>query len=209
VIWEVIKVRSRISLILVIVLAAFSVSAAMQAQGASTKTVTVPRYTVIPVVLDNTVSSATSKVGDVIQGHCYGAHCGGFPVNTTFVGKLTAVQPKQAKAPGKLRAEITSAILPDGTHVAVSAVPSTEQGVPKEEATGKSAKSQHRRTGTVAGTTIGALAGGWGGAVIGAGTGYLVGKEAAGKYTDVTIPAGTKGYISLTAPAKFQLKSSG
>lgn len=198
--------RSKMSLSLAIAVVAFAVCWAVLAQAAGSKTVTVPKYTVIPVILDNTVSSATNKVGDTFQGHCYGTNCGGFPANTTFVGKLTVVQPKQAKAPGKLKAEITSAILPDGTRVVVSAVPSTEQGVPKEGVTGKTAKPQHRKTGTVAGGVIGGLAGGWGGAAIGAGAGYLTGKAVEGKYTDVTVPVGTKGYITLMASAKFTVK---
>jgi hypothetical protein len=189
-----------------IVVTILILSTAIGLYAANAKTITVPKYTVIPVILDNTVSSATNRVGDRVEAHCYGSNCGGFPANTTFVGKLTVVQPKQAKAPGKLKAEITSAILPNGTRVAVSAVPSTEQGVPKEGATGKSAKTQHRRTGTVAGGAIGAIAGGWGGAAIGAGAGYLTGKAVEGKYTDVTVNAGTKGYITLTAPAQFKVK---
>ncbi|MCE5198072.1 MAG: hypothetical protein ABFD54_13210 [Armatimonadota bacterium] len=196
--------RSRASLVFILAIATLVMITAAQVQGA--RTVTVPKYTVIPVVLDNTVSSATNKVGDRFEGHCYGTNCGGFPANTTFVGKLTVVQPKQPKAPGKLKAEITSAILPDGTQIAVSALPSNEQGIAKEGTTGKSAKPQNRRTGTVAGGAIGAIAGGWAGAAIGTGAGYLVGKAVEGEYTDVTIPAGTKGYITLTAPAKYQVK---
>lgn len=197
--------RSKTSLFLILVAILLTSSAASGATSAM-RTVTVPKYTVIPVVLDNTVSSATNRVGDPIQAHCYGPNCGGFPANTTFVGRLTVVQPKQVKAPGRLKAEITSAILPDGRKVAVSAVPSSAQGVPREGTTGKSAKSQRRRTGTVAGGAIGALAGGWGGAIIGTGAGYLTGKAVEGKYTDATVPAGTKGYITLMAPAKFKMK---
>lgn len=197
--------RSRASLVLIVAIAALTTIAVTQAQGAQAKTVTVPKYTVIPVILDNTVSSATNKAGDSFEVHCYGTNCGGFPAKTTFVGKLTDVQPKQAKAPGRLKAQITAAILPDGTRVAVSAVPSNEQGIPREGATGKSAESGRRRTGTVAGGAIGAIAGGWAGAAIGTGLGYLTGKAVEGEYTDATVPAGTKGYITLTAPAKFQV----
>jgi len=196
--------RSRANLILILMIAALAISSALQAQAA-TRTIVVPQNTVIPVVLDTPVSSATSRVGDIVQAHCYGSYCGGFPANTRFIGRLTMVQPKQPKAPGRIRAELTSAVLPNGTQVPISALPSTRQGVPKE-GTGKSAQPKNRRTGTVAGGAIGAIAGGWKGAAIGAGAGYLTGKAVEGKYTDVSIPAGTTGYITMMAPAKFQAK---
>lgn len=193
--------------ILALVIAALMTPSIVQGENVKMKTVTVPKYTVIPVILDNSVSSATNRVGDTFKVHCYGTYCGGFPANTTFIGKLTIVRPRQPKAPGMLKAEITSAVLPDGRRVVVSAVPCNEQGIPKEGRTGKSAESGRRRTGTVAGGAIGAIAGGWAGAAIGAGAGYLIGEAVEGKYTDVTVPVGTKGYITLIAPVTFQIKS--
>jgi hypothetical protein len=192
--------------ILLLVITVIAIGAVLYAQSTAAKTVTVQKYTVIPVILDNTISSATNKVGDVFQVHCYTSDCGGFPAKTAFVGKLTVAQPKQANAPGVLKAHIFSAILPDGTQVPVKAVASSDQGVPKEGVTGQSPETKKRRTGTVAGGTIGAIAGGWGGAAVGAGAGYLTGKAVEGKYTDATVPAGTKGYIALTAPAKYKVK---
>lgn len=180
-------------------------SGALGAQAATqTNTVAVPKYTVIPVVLDDTLSSGKNKVGDKFEVHCTGTNCGGFPANTTFVGTVLEAYPKQSKAPGKLKVKFTQAVLPDNTKVSIQAVPSTAEGVKGEGATGKSAKTTRAKRGTAAGALVGGLAGGWGGAAIGAGAGYLAGKATEGKYEDITVPAGTKGYIVLTQPATFK-----
>ena len=196
--------RLRASLILII--AILIMAAVAQAQDVNVRTVTVPEYTIIPVVMDNTISSATSRVGDRITAHCYGPNCGGFPVNTVFVGKLTVAQRQEPKAPGRLKLEINSAILPDGTQVALSAMPSTDQGMPRDEIVGKSVKSGSGSTGAAIGGTIGGWAGDWEGAAIGIGAGYLAGKAVEGEYTDVSIPAGSQGYIALRAPVTFQVR---
>lgn len=197
--------RYRASLMLIFIITVlFAVG--VQAQDADVRTVTVPEYTVIPVIMDNTLSSATSKVGDRYTAHCQGSDCGGFPANTVFVGKLIVAQRKEGTSPGRLKMQINSAILPDGTQIAIQAIPSTDQGMPRDEIVGKSVKRESGRTGAAIGGTIGGWAGDWKGAAIGIGGGYLVGKAVEGKYTDVTIPAGSQGYIALKAPVTFQVK---
>jgi len=160
--------------------------------------VTVPKYTVIPVVLDDTISTKKNKTGDKFEVHCTAA-CSGFPSGTTFVGVLT-ITPAKESVPGQGSAKFTHAILPDERKIEIVAQPSTAEGVKKEGQTGAVSKGQARRKGALLGAGIGALAGDTEGALIGAAVGATAGGATKGQGKDVEVKAGSKGYIVLLKP---------
>jgi hypothetical protein len=158
----------------------------------------VEKYTVIPVVLDDPLSSRTAHIGQKFETHCT-TSSSGFPRNTTFVGVITQAQPRQGGQPGLLAAVFVEAILPAGQHVAIEAVPSSAEGVKLPEKQGSQAKKGATGTGALAGGALGALIGReLKGALIGGAVGAGVGAAATGKTTDVELKAGTNGYIMLT-----------
>jgi hypothetical protein len=169
----------------------------------------IEKYTVIPVVLDDTVSSKTAKVGDRFEGHCTGPDCGGFPKNTTFQGVITIAQAAQPGQGGMLGAKIVAAVLPDGTKVNIEAVPSTKDGVKIVSVSGTVAKKGQGKKGGITGAVLGGLIGGdLEGAVVGGAVGAAAGNLTKGKTTDVERKAGHKGYIMMTKPVTLPASAS-
>jgi len=158
---------------------------------------TVPKYTVIPVVLDDTISSVKNKTGDKFEVHCVGPNCGGFPSGTTFIGVLTITR-AQGEKPATGSAKFVSAVLPDERKIQIQAVPSTADGVKIESKTAGTTKKETRRKVGALGAGIGALTDGFKGAVVGGAIGAAAGSAAKSKGKEGEIKAGTKGYIMLT-----------
>jgi len=73
------------------------------------------------VVLTQNVSTKTNKPGDKIQARCTGGDCGGFPTGTKFFAVISEVSPAAGPQPGKLHGSFTTAVLPDGRHIAIEA----------------------------------------------------------------------------------------
>ena len=84
------------------------------AVSASATTVVVPQNTVVPVTMDTSISSATSKAGDTFGAYHEGANGGGFADHTQFIGKVSSVTKAAADKPGQLGVEFVSVQLPDG-----------------------------------------------------------------------------------------------
>src|SRR5262245_7056728 len=112
-------------------LGGLAVALAVGTGSAASKGMVIPKYTVIPVVLDDTISSKTARVGDRVECHCTGPDCGGFPVNTTFQGIITVAQASGDGQPGVMDGKVIAAVLPDGTKINIEAVPSSKDGVKK------------------------------------------------------------------------------
>ncbi len=175
------------------------------------QTTVIPRYTVIPVVLDNGLNSAVSKVGDVFYSHCAGTDCGGFPVGTQFKGKVTGVVRASGTTPGQIDVQFTHAILPGGTVVPISGLLSSlnSNAVVTDPQTGRlTARTTSRNDrnkfiayGAGAGILIGVLSRSniLKGALIGAAAGWLAGALQRGKPAgNVDVPPGTEFGIMLT-----------
>jgi hypothetical protein len=189
--------RGIVVVVLAIVLA---VSIAPAFAGSKPASVTIPKYTVVPVTLDDTISTKKNKTGDTFQVHCMGPDCGGFPSGTTFVGVLT-ITPAQKHEPATGSAKFTQAILPDQRKIWIDAAPSTAEGVKKEGTTAGKSKNKARNTGAAVGGAIGALTGwGHGGVVVGAAVGAAAGQLSKGQGKDLEFKAGTKGYMVMLQP---------
>lgn len=161
----------------------------------------IPKYTVISVQLDDTLSSTTSKVGETFSSHNT-APSGGFPKNTTFVGVVTSVAKNTSKTPAHIDVKFTKAELPDGKSYAIQGVLSSAEGVKEAGVTGKQSKKSNKTKGIAIGTIAGALVGV---PVIGGAAGYAFGAHKPGKTSEVEVKAGTKFYIMLTKPVTIQV----
>lgn len=148
---------------------------------------------VIPVVLDNRLSSRSNRAGDRFEAHAVGNSRTGFPRNTTFVGVVREAIAKSGNQPGRLKLRFTEAILPDGRRVAIDAVPSSRTLAGRKQ---KSANAQkYALYGAGAGLLLSRNK--LKGVLIGGGLGYLAGTMIKGKASDVDLSAGTELNIRL------------
>jgi hypothetical protein len=83
--------------------------------------ITIPAGAVVPVTLDQTLSSKEARVGDTFTATVKSAQPGDseFPTGTKLRGRVYEVRPLAADSPGVLGLEFTHAILPDGSTVAL------------------------------------------------------------------------------------------
>jgi hypothetical protein len=154
--------------------------------------VTVPAGTRIAVILENGISTGTTKAGDSVyfrttfpitqNNHVV------IPVGSYLRGELTeSKRPGRIKGRGEFRMRLNTLILPNGYTVDLTAVPRSADSGGKEttdsegKITGPGGKGKD--VGTIASTTvtgagIGAIARGAQGAGVGAGAGALVGLAA-------------------------------
>jgi hypothetical protein len=83
--------------------------------------ITIPAGAVVPVTLDQDLSSATARVGDSFTATVKSESEGDseFPPGTKLRGRVTEVRPKAVEAPGILGLEFRQAILPDNSSVSI------------------------------------------------------------------------------------------
>lgn len=83
---------------------------------------TIPSGAVVPVTLDQTLSSATARVGDSFTATVKSERLGDseFPTGTKLRGRISEVRTRADGVPGVLGLEFHQAVLPDGRTIAVS-----------------------------------------------------------------------------------------
>ncbi|MBV9469996.1 MAG: copper amine oxidase N-terminal domain-containing protein [Abitibacteriaceae bacterium] len=86
---------------------------------AGARTISVPTGAVVPVVLDSTLSSATSPVGQTFTATVASQRLGDseFPPGSKVEGMLTEARPRAGNNPGVLDFNFRSVVLPDGTRL--------------------------------------------------------------------------------------------
>jgi hypothetical protein len=157
---------------------------------------TVNEGNIIPVVLAQDITTKTNKAGDRIQAQCPGGDCGGFPKGTKFFAVLTEVKPKSDKEPGSIKAKFVTAVLPDGTQVAIEAQPQAGEGA---SGTSETKKGNKKKT-AAAGAAAGALVAGdneVAGAVVGGFIGHRLGRGDKTTTSDIEIKQGTPFQIRM------------
>jgi hypothetical protein len=87
--------------------------------AAAQERVTIPRDTVVQAELDGRLSSQSAREGDRFTANLAPADRSGFPAGTRFQGTLTEVQRATNDSPGILDMRVRTALLPDGTQVAM------------------------------------------------------------------------------------------
>jgi hypothetical protein len=169
----------------------------------------IPRNTVIPVKMYNSISSATSHVGNTFYAFQDGSNGSGFPTNTRFTGRIISIIRASGKTAGQIGVRFIGAKLPNGTKMSIDGRltsladtktdPSTGRLIGKT--TGGNNDLKFIAIGGGAGALIGQLTKKQPlkGFLIGAAAGYIYArtqaKAAVGK--DVKVAAGTKFGIIL------------
>ncbi len=185
------------------------------AAAAFAQTVVIPRYTVIPAVLDTGLNSSTARIGDTVSARCIYPNCGGFPSATVFLGTVTDVVTAAQGRPGQIGVTFNTALLPNGNRLPIRAdITSLDQNeVSVDPQTGRlTEKPQERNerdkfisSGAAAGAVIGSItssntaSGAIKGGMIGAMTGWVAGRNVNPRlvYDDVNLPPGTHFGIIL------------
>jgi hypothetical protein len=171
----------------------------LAACAALANNVLLPKGTPIPVTLLTAVSSRLSKVGDMVRAKYDGDPSGGFPVGTTFVGKITQVSPKSSRASGTVTVVFTQAVLPNNKKIAIVGTPQANKNA--------NANNRDPRRGLGQSAGIGAIGGmllfnnNLTGAIVGGATGAAVRGAQNRKPTDVEVKSGTPFLIVLTQSA--------
>ncbi|MCE5197506.1 MAG: copper amine oxidase N-terminal domain-containing protein [Armatimonadota bacterium] len=185
-------------------------------------TTTIPSYTVVPVTIDQSLSSATANVGDTFSSRCNNVECGGFPSGTRFIGRVTSVSRASGSTPGQIGVSFVQAILPTGVSVPISGSLSAldPSSVRIDPNTGLLTGQPGRRNqtnrfiayGAGLGLIIGSIAGSnVYGALLGAAAGWLYGRYATGQAAgrDVVVSPGTQFGIMLNNPVRLPSGGAG
>ena len=88
-------------------------------QVAAARTLSIPSGAVVPVQIDQNLSSATTRVGQIFTATVISRRLGDseFPAGTKISGRVIEARPSEKGQPGVLDLDWTNAILPDGTRV--------------------------------------------------------------------------------------------
>ena len=91
-------------------------------QVAGARQISIPADTVVPVTLDQEISSATAYVGQPFTATVVSSNPGDseFPAGTRIEGKVSSVQKKQGNEPGILELSFNAARLPDNSRVGIN-----------------------------------------------------------------------------------------
>ncbi|HEY3416944.1 MAG TPA: copper amine oxidase N-terminal domain-containing protein [Armatimonadota bacterium] len=176
---------------------------------------TIPSGTVIPVTLDQTLSSKTNRIGDAFTVSVQSEQDGDneFPRGTKISGVVSDVQRKSAGQPGMLDVTFKQVLLPNGQKTRIQgSVVSLDQRSVSQTSDGRimarDTQSKDRLKfigiGAGAGLVIGVLTkhtllGG----ILGAAAGYLYGQKSTGNTGDVTVAAGTLFGIRLDSALAY------
>ena len=180
------------------------------AQVAGTRQISIPAETVVPVTLDQAISSENAYVGQTFTATVVSDRPGDseFPQGTKLQGRVTAVQRKNGSEPGVLELGFNSATLPDNSRVNLNgALISLDNDAVKTVNGRVVASGQRDNNDTLKVVGIGAGAGyvigrllkknGTVAALLGAAGGYLYDKSKGDKASEARLAAGSKFGVRL------------
>lgn len=89
---------------------------------ASQRTITVPAGVLVPVTLDDAISSASARAGDRFTATVKSQRIGDseFPAGSKIEGVVTEARAKNGKEPGLLDLSFKNVVLPDGSRYAIN-----------------------------------------------------------------------------------------
>jgi len=180
-------------------------------------TLTIPAGAVVPVTLDQTISSKDARVGDTFTATVKSEKAGDseFPPGTKLHGRVTEVRALSEGNPGILGLEFTRAELPDGSDVALRGeLISLDDDTVTQTASGRIMAKPGKNGADLKIIGIGAAAGYVLGrildtneivtAVLGAAGGYLYSKSKdKGKEQEAVVNAGTTLGVRLTRSVSY------
>jgi len=136
---------------------------------AGIRQISIPANTVIPVTLDNELSSATATVGQNFTATVVSERLGDseFPAGTTINGRVTGVQRRNGDNPGTLDLRFDNAVLPNGSRVPLNG---TLIGLDNDSVTQVQNGNRVTAKGSSGGNNTAKVIG------IGAGAGFVIGR---------------------------------
>jgi hypothetical protein len=179
---------------------------------------TIPAGTVIPVRIDQPLSSTTAQVGDQFTSTIISDVNGDQPLpqGTRIVGRVLEVQPKSGRTPGQVLVNFVSAQLPGGRMVPINGTLTTLDQRDVEQQNGRlvaKSKKPNRTAfigyGAGAGLVVGLFTDNViTGTLIGAAAGYLSSLFVRDKARDVNIKPGTEFGVQLNDPVTYQASNA-
>ena len=179
-------------------------------QVAGARTISIPADTVIPVTLDQAISSDTAYKGQTFTASVVSDKPGDseFPQGTKISGRVKSVERKQGSEPGVLELEFTGATLPDNSRVNINGTLISMDNDSVKTVGGRVvAQGSRDKNDTLKVVGIGAGAGYVIGrlikknstvaALLGAAGGYLYDKSKGDKGSEAKLAAGTKLGVML------------
>jgi len=181
------------------------------------RTISVPAETVVPVILDQQLSSATARVGQTFTASVKSQRLGDseFPAGSKIEGVVTEVQKRDGDDPGVLDMNFRAVVLPDGNRVPLNGrLIAMDDDSIETRADGRVvAKSGARSNDRLKIIGIGAAGGflvgrllkqnGALSAVLGAAGGYLFDRSRGGGTREAVVPAGKELGVRLVSGATY------
>jgi len=151
----------------------------------SVRSISVPRDVVVPVQLDQALSSRDSRVGDRFTATVVSHRLGDseFPAGTKLAGIVTEARPSQGKNAGVLDFAFQTAITPDGTRIPLRARLISFDSNSVSSSRGRLVAKGARKNNDLAS------------AGVGAGAGYVLGRVLGTDSTISTVLGGAGGYL--------------
>jgi len=184
-------------------------------QVANARTISVPNGVVIPVQMDQAISSATARVGQTFTATVISRRLGDseFPAGTKIQGRIVESRPSQNNQPGVLDFDWTQAILPDGTRIPLRGQLTSLDATNVQMAGGRIVANGAQKSNRLKVIGIGAGAGFVLGRVLdtnstvttilGAAGGYLLGRARDRKAEEALIAANTTLGVELVDPVRY------
>jgi ElaB/YqjD/DUF883 family membrane-anchored ribosome-binding protein len=184
-------------------------------QVADARTIAIPEDVVIPVQIDQALSSATARVGQTFTASVISRRLGDseFPSGTKIEGRVVEARPSQNNEPGVLDVEWFGALLPDGSHVPLrgelTSLDSSNVQMTGGRVTASGARNNDKLKvigiGAGAGFVLGRVLGtnSTVTTILGAAGGYLFGKSRDRKAQEATIVSGTTLGVRLNDDVRY------
>ena len=179
-------------------------------QVAGTRQISIPADSVVPVTLDQAISSENAYVGQTFSATVVSERAGDseFPAGTKILGRVSQVQRKQGSEPGVLELSFTGARLPNNSTVNLNGALISMDNDSIKTVGGRVVAQGDKDNndtlkvvgiGTGAGYVIGRLLkkNSTISAIIGAGAGYLYDKSKGDKAAEAKLAAGSKFGVRL------------
>ena len=186
-------------------------------QVAGTRQISIPAESVIPVSLDQAISSENAYVGQTFSASVISARAGDseFPQGTKILGRVSQVQKKKGSEPGVLELQFTGARLPDNSQVRLNgslismdndSVKTVGGRVVAQGGKGKNDSLKVVGIGAGAGFVIGKLLkkNSTVTALLGAAGGYLYDKSKGDKAAEAKLAAGSKFGVRLNNGVSYR-----
>lgn len=185
-------------------------------QVAAARAISVPQGAVVPVTMDQALSSATARVGQTLSASVISRRLGDseFPAGTKIEGRVIEARPSANNQPGVLDFDWTSALLPDGTRVPLrgelTSLDSSNVQMTGGRIVAPGARKDDNRlkvigVGAGAGFVLGRVLGTNATAttILGAAGGYLLGRARERRAQEASVAANTTLGVRLTRALRY------